>query len=73
MLSFNPSNACKFSSKEDIVLRASAKKISAENSIPKYELEFSVEDHGIGITEEAKNKILSPFVQADNSITRKFV
>jgi signal transduction histidine kinase/CheY-like chemotaxis protein/Pyruvate/2-oxoacid:ferredoxin oxidoreductase delta subunit len=35
-------------------------------------LRFSVEDTGIGMTEEQKARIFSPFQQADKDITRRF-
>ena len=35
-------------------------------------LEFSVEDTGIGVDERMKNKLFSPFTQADSSTTRLF-
>lgn len=64
-------NACKFSSKGDIIVRVSAKK--SPNSESEYDIQFSVQDEGIGMSEEAKSKILSPFAQADATISRRFV
>ncbi|KAF0129025.1 MAG: PAS domain-containing protein [Bacteroidetes bacterium] len=40
--------------------------------IKKNELIIRVEDSGIGISKEAKNKIFEPFMQEDNSSTRKY-
>lgn len=46
------------------------------NLVKKYQntadIEFIVSDTGIGFNEETKNKIFQPFVQEDESITRKF-
>lgn len=69
------SNACKFSSSGDIIVTARATLIPANEpeNYPKFEITFSVKDQGIGITEEAKSRILTPFMQADISIARKFV
>jgi len=61
-------NAVKFTEKGEIVVKVAAKLI--ENNI--YEFTFSVTDTGIGIKEEAKNRIFQPFSQADNSVTRKY-
>lgn len=41
-----------------------------EKNDEKYRVNFSVKDNGIGISEEARNKILKPFSQADDRITR---
>lgn len=62
------SNAIKFTNEGKILL-----KISIDNNyIINNKIIFVVEDTGIGMTEEAINKIFKPFTQADKSITRNF-
>jgi CheY-like chemotaxis protein len=61
-------NAVKFSSSGDIIVSTRGNQ-TASNS---WEILFSIEDHGIGISETAKSKLFSPFQQADNSFTRKY-
>lgn len=61
-------NAVKFTEKGQVVLYAELITI-VENE---YKICVSVIDSGIGINEKVKNKIFEPFVQADNSLTRKY-
>jgi signal transduction histidine kinase/CheY-like chemotaxis protein/HPt (histidine-containing phosphotransfer) domain-containing protein len=61
-------NAAKFTEKGEIKIIARLLKI--ENG--KVEVKFSVEDSGIGMSEDQLNRIFSPFQQADLSTTRKF-
>jgi len=62
-------NAVKFSrSNSTIVVGASLKDTSEED----IEIVVYVEDQGIGIPESAKPKIFQPFVQADNSVARRY-
>lgn len=44
---------------------------STGNDGDMHEIEFEVQDSGIGIKEEEIKRLFSPFVQADTSITRK--
>lgn len=62
------SNAVKFTESGDIVVSVT------ERGRGKHEIDadFSVEDSGIGMTEEEMARIFQPFVQADGSITRKY-
>ncbi len=46
--------------------------VSAGNNGDMHEIEFEVQDSGIGIKEEEIKRLFSPFVQADTSITRKY-
>ena len=63
------SNAVKFSSKNEIVIRAN----TTANSEDKLLIEISVEDHGVGIPENAQPILFHQFSQADTSITRRYV
>jgi len=62
------SNAIKFTEKGEIVVSASPRMITKES----VELEFSVRDSGIGMTDEQRDKLFTPFMQADTSTTRRF-
>ncbi|MDR2546250.1 MAG: response regulator [Lachnospiraceae bacterium] len=62
------SNAVKFTHKGFV--RASAKQISSIDNI--VEVQFTVEDSGIGMNREQLNSVFAPFVQADQSTTRKY-
>ena len=59
------SNAVKFTDKGEVVL--TVKKGKAKN-----ELEFTVRDTGIGLSEEGMARLFQSFSQADLSTTRKF-
>ncbi|WPC44327.1 response regulator [Clostridium sp. JS66] len=61
-------NAVKFTENGQIIVRIRNKKEFGNNCIVKFE----VQDTGIGMTEEQKNKLFQPFQQADTSITRKY-
>ena len=62
------SNACKFTSTGtiDVSVRLLEEKTHHVN------LEFSVKDTGIGMTEEQLSRLFKAFSQADSSITRKY-
>lgn len=66
----SPSNACKFSTKGNIVVTVTSKLLPDKE---KYEIQFSVKDEGIGISSEARMRLLDPFTQLDSGSTRKFV
>ena len=59
------SNAVKFTEKGEVVL--TVKKGKAKN-----EIQFTVRDTGIGISEGHKSRLFQSFSQADSSTTRKF-
>ncbi|MCL2808435.1 MAG: ATP-binding protein [Treponema sp.] len=62
------SNAVKFTNTGTVKLMASFKEAS-ETSVS---IQFEIKDSGIGMNQEQIEKIFNPFVQADESITRKF-
>jgi len=61
------SNAVKFTDNGKIIIRSSIK-----HSTDNLSLEISIIDTGIGINEEACNKIFEPFQQADETIMERF-
>jgi len=62
------SNAVKFTKSGAVILNA-AETSSDENSVT---VRFEVKDSGIGMTSEQITRIFEPFIQADDSVTRKF-
>lgn len=61
-------NAIKFTSTGFVDIQIS----TVFNSIAEKELSLAVRDSGIGMNAETLTQIFSPFVQGDNSMTRKF-
>ena len=61
-------NAVKFTEKGYILVRTEMIHKKGRNC----KIQFSVEDTGIGMTKEQKNKLFSAFSQADSSVTRRF-
>jgi signal transduction histidine kinase/CheY-like chemotaxis protein len=61
-------NAAKFTEKGEVRITAKLLKQLPYGVI----INFSIEDSGIGITDEQLNKLFTPFQQADLSTTRKF-
>lgn len=61
-------NAVKFTEHGKIIVRIKKEEQFQDNCIVKFE----VEDTGIGMTPEQKNKLFQPFQQADTSTTRKY-
>lgn len=61
-------NAIKFSDRGEIIIKVRPKH-SAKDFI---ELEFSVADQGIGMTQAEVDNLFTPFTQADGSSTRRF-
>ena len=61
-------NAVKFTEKGTVKLYINCKEYNKEE----VELEFIVEDTGIGISKEVQKKLFSPFYQGDLSYTKKY-
>jgi CheY-like chemotaxis protein/anti-sigma regulatory factor (Ser/Thr protein kinase) len=57
------SNAIKFTERGSVVVRA---RVAAQR------LRFEVEDTGVGIAPSSRDRVFEPFVQADDSTTRRF-
>jgi len=62
------SNAIKFTEKGEVIVTIKAKKNLGQEVV----LEFSVQDTGIGMSPDQQQRIFTPFVQADSSITRRY-
>jgi two-component system sensor histidine kinase/response regulator len=62
------SNAVKFTSAGEVVIRLSALHASAE----RVAIRFEVKDQGIGISEDVQARLFQAFSQADSSTTRRF-
>ncbi len=61
-------NAIKFTEKGEIVVRVS----SAYKGNNRAMLQIEVKDTGIGISDESKRRLFTPFSQADGSTTRRY-
>jgi signal transduction histidine kinase len=61
-------NAVKFSKQGEILAEVSKNGEDATH----VQLLFRIKDQGIGISEEAQQKLFAPFTQADGSITRQY-
>jgi PAS domain S-box-containing protein len=62
-------NAVKFSETGEIVLKAEAGPSGTPGHV---RVRFSVRDEGVGISQEAKERLFEEFQQADSSTTRRF-
>ena len=62
------SNAMKFTEKGEVVLRVELLSVAS----PWHTLRFSVEDSGIGISEDQLTRLFESFVQADGTISRRY-
>jgi len=61
------SNALKFTPHGHIVLRA-----DAAQGMPAGRVRLEVQDSGVGVAADARERLFRPFAQADGSITRRF-
>ena len=61
-------NAIKFTHEGEVVVRVATKNVEEKHC----EIEFSVEDTGIGLTPEQQARIFEAFEQADTSTTREY-
>jgi signal transduction histidine kinase/CheY-like chemotaxis protein len=61
-------NAIKFTPKGSVIISVAMEERNGTHVV----LKFSVQDTGIGISKEAKEKLFRPFTQADGSTARKF-
>jgi len=65
-------NAMKFTEKGSVILRITSKTKTVAAPKDGLALRFEIEDTGIGMPPEVKKKLFQPFIQADNSTTRKY-
>lgn len=67
-------NAIKFTEDGSVTLKLKAVNLSesSQNIASDYEISMIVEDTGIGISEEARQKLFNPFIQAEESTARKY-
>ena len=61
-------NAIKFTEEGEILVSASVQ----EETEQQIKLQFSIQDTGIGMTQQQAAKLFQPFTQADGSTTRKY-
>jgi len=61
-------NAIKFTSKGYVLLSVSSKPVDDKSSV----FLFSIKDTGIGISQQAQEKLFDSFTQADSSTTREY-
>jgi len=62
------SNAVKFTERGEVTIRARL----VQREANEVTLRFEVQDTGIGLSDEQRDKLFQSFVQADNTITRRF-
>jgi len=62
------SNAIKFTARGEVSLKVECAECDEQRSV----MRFIVRDTGIGISEQQRANLFTPFAQADESVTRKF-
>ncbi len=62
------SNAIKFTATGEVRVKIGIRNVMA----PKFELEISVSDTGVGIPQDSVSKLFQPFTQVDASTTRRY-
>ncbi|NHQ86442.1 PAS domain-containing protein [Iodobacter sp. HSC-16F04] len=62
------SNAIKFTGEGNIIARVLCGVIDSQRVM----IRIEIKDSGLGLSDQVKNELFSPFIQADNSTTRKF-
>lgn len=62
------SNAVKFTEQGKIALHVSVLQENDENAL----IEFIIKDTGIGMSDDEQKRVFAPFVQADNTVSRRF-
>lgn len=67
-------NAIKFTlqGEVEVSVRSTVRSQPRATKSPLYELQFAVQDTGIGIAQNKLNRLFQPFSQADTSTTRRF-
>jgi PAS domain S-box-containing protein len=63
-------NAIKFTENGEVTLKV--KNLIPSDDPQQCQIQFAVQDTGIGIAEESKNRLFQAFTQADSSSTRKY-
>ncbi len=66
------SNAVKFTSRGEIIVRVKRSDLATTPASGRIELLFSVSDTGMGIPQDKLRMLFAPFTQADGSVTRRF-
>ncbi|MFD2165359.1 response regulator [Thalassotalea euphylliae] len=66
------SNAAKFTSEGQVVLKVSEQSVEHGETLKTHHIQFEVIDTGIGVSADQKAQIFKPFTQEDTSTTREF-
>jgi len=66
------SNAAKFTTNGKVTLTVKSEKLKSSSEIPLNMISFTVADTGIGMTHHQQQQLFQPFIQGDNSTTKKY-